>query len=65
MCVAALAFVREGDLPIAVRAGGHSVAGRRIVRAGGGAVRADLYRATQAQASRRPGAACRAPAWPG
>jgi FAD/FMN-containing dehydrogenase len=69
--VAALAFAREHDLPIAVRAGGHSVAGlslcdggvvldmrgmadidvdaaRRIARVGGGAIWADVDRATQA-----------------
>ena len=69
--VAALAFARARDLPIAVRAGGHSVAGlslcddgvvldvrgmadidvdadRRIARVGGGAIAADLDRATQA-----------------
>lgn len=69
--VAALAFARGHDLPIAVRAGGHSVAGlslcdggvvldvrriadievdaaRRIARVGGGAVWADVDRATQA-----------------
>jgi FAD/FMN-containing dehydrogenase len=69
--VAALAFARENDLPVAVRAGGHSVAGlslvddgividlrgmrdievdpaRRIARVGGGAVWADVDRATQA-----------------
>ena len=69
--VAALAFARDHDLPIAVRAGGHSVAGlslcddgvvldlrgmadidvdadRRIVRVGGGAIWADVDRATQA-----------------
>ncbi|TWF75761.1 FAD/FMN-containing dehydrogenase [Pseudonocardia hierapolitana] len=69
--VAALAFARDHDLPIAVRAGGHSVAGlslcddglvldvrgmvdievdadRRVVRVGGGAVWADVDRATQA-----------------
>ena len=69
--VAALAFARERDLPVAVRAGGHSVAGlslcddgvvldvrgmsdidvdpaRRIARVGGGAVGAQLDRATQA-----------------
>ena len=68
--VAALAFAREHDLPVAVRAGGHSVAGlslcddgvvldvrgmadidvdpdRRIARVGGGAIWADLDRATQ------------------
>ena len=68
--VAALAFAREHDLPIAVRAGGHSVAGlslcddgvvldmrgmadidvdadRRIARVGGGAIWADVDRATQ------------------
>jgi pimeloyl-ACP methyl ester carboxylesterase/FAD/FMN-containing dehydrogenase len=69
--VAALAFARDHDLPVAVRAGGHSVAGlslcddgvvldlrpmadvevdasRRIARIGGGAVWADVDRATQA-----------------
>jgi FAD/FMN-containing dehydrogenase len=69
--VATLAFAREHDLPVSVRAGGHSVAGlsladggvvldlrrmadidvdpdRRIARVGGGAVWADLDRATQA-----------------
>jgi FAD/FMN-containing dehydrogenase len=69
--VAALAFARDHDLPIAVRAGGHSVAGlslcddgvvldvrgmadidvdadRRILRVGGGAIWADVDRATQA-----------------
>ena len=69
--VAALAFARDHDLPIAVRAGGHSVAGlslcddglvldvrgmaditvdpvRRVVRIGGGALWADVDRATQA-----------------
>ena len=69
--VAALAFARDHDLPIAVRAGGHSVAGlslcddgvvldvrgmadidvdadRRIARVGGGAIWADVDRATQA-----------------
>ena len=69
--VAALAFARDYDLPIAVRAGGHSVAGlslcddgvvldvrgmadidvdadRRILRVGGGAIWADVDRATQA-----------------
>jgi FAD/FMN-containing dehydrogenase len=69
--VAALAFARDHDLPVAVRAGGHSVAGlslcddgvvldvrgiadidvdadRRIVRVGGGAIWADVDRATQA-----------------
>jgi FAD/FMN-containing dehydrogenase len=69
--VAALAFAREHDLPIAVRAGGHSVAGlslcddglvldvrriadievdaaRRVARVGGGAIWADVDRATQA-----------------
>ena len=69
--VAALAFARDHDLPIAVRAGGHSVAGlslcddgvvldvrgmadievdadRRVVRVGGGAIWADVDRATQA-----------------
>src|SRR5918997_4291480 len=68
--VATLAFAREHELPIAVRAGGHSVAGlslcddgvvldlrkmadievdpdRRIARVGGGAIWADLDRATQ------------------
>jgi FAD/FMN-containing dehydrogenase len=68
--VAALAIAREHGLPIAVRAGGHSVAGlslcddgvvldlrpladidvdadRRIVRVGGGAIWADVDRATQ------------------
>ena len=69
--LAALAFARDHDLPIAVRAGGHSVAGlslcddgvvldvrgmadidvdadRHVVRVGGGAIWADLDRATQA-----------------
>ncbi len=69
--VAALAVTRDHDLPIAVRAGGHSVAGlslcddglvldvrgmadvavdaeRQTVRVGGGAVWADVDRATQA-----------------
>lgn len=69
--VVALAFARDHALPIAVRAGGHSVAGlsltdggvvldvrgmadidvdadRRIVRVGGGAIWADVDRATQA-----------------
>jgi FAD/FMN-containing dehydrogenase len=69
--VAALAFARTHGLPVAVRAGGHSVAGlslcddgvvldvrriadievdpaRRIARIGGGAVWADVDRATQA-----------------
>ncbi|MGZ8649692.1 MAG: FAD-binding oxidoreductase [Solirubrobacteraceae bacterium] len=69
--VAALAFARDHELPIAVRAGGHSVAGlslcddgvvldvrgiadidvdadRRMVRVGGGAIWADVDRATQA-----------------
>lgn len=69
--VAALAFAHDRELPIAVRAGGHSVAGlslcddgvvldvrgmadidvdadRRIVRVGGGAIWADVDRATQA-----------------
>ncbi len=69
--VAAVAFTRQHELPIAVRAGGHSVAGlslcddgvvldmrgmadievdadRRIVRVGGGAIWADVDRATQA-----------------
>jgi FAD/FMN-containing dehydrogenase len=68
--IAALAFAREHDMPIAVRAGGHSVAGmslvedglvldlrgmndievdaeRRIARVGGGAIWADVDRATQ------------------
>ena len=67
---AALAFARDHDLPIAVRGGGHSVAGlslcddgvvidvrgmagvevdaeRWIVRVGGGAIWADVDRATQ------------------
>jgi FAD/FMN-containing dehydrogenase len=69
--VVALAFARDHALPIAVRAGGHSVAGlslsdggvvldvrgmadidvdadRQIVRVGGGAIWADVDRATQA-----------------
>ncbi|GAB3224684.1 FAD-binding oxidoreductase [Mycolicibacterium hippocampi] len=69
--VAALAFARDHALPIAVRGGGHSVAGlslckdgvvldvrgmsdigvdvdRRIARIGGGAIWADVDRATQA-----------------
>jgi FAD/FMN-containing dehydrogenase/pimeloyl-ACP methyl ester carboxylesterase len=68
--VAALAYARDHDLPIAVRAGGHSVAGlslcddgvvldirgladidvdpgKRTVRVGGGAIWADVDRATQ------------------
>ena len=68
---AALAFARDHGLPVAVRAGGHSVAGlslcddgvvldvrgiaaidvdphRRVARVGGGAIAADLDRATQA-----------------
>lgn len=68
--VAALAFGRHHELPIAVRAGGHSVAGlslcddglvldvrgiadievdpdRRLARVGGGAIWADVDRATQ------------------
>ena len=68
--MAALAFARQNDLPTAVRAGGHSVAGlslcddgvvldvrgmadidvdadRRVVRVGGGAIWADVDRATQ------------------
>jgi FAD/FMN-containing dehydrogenase len=69
--VAALAYARDNALPVAVRAGGHSVAGlslcddgvvidvrgmadievdadRRVARISGGAVWADLDRATQA-----------------
>jgi FAD/FMN-containing dehydrogenase len=69
--IAALAFAREHGLPVAVRGGGHSVAGlslcddgvvldmrgmadvdvdpeRRIARIGGGAIWADVDRATQA-----------------
>ena len=68
--LAALAFARDHDLPIAVRGGGHSVAGlsvcddgvvldvrgmadieihanRSVVRVGGGAIWADVDRATQ------------------
>jgi FAD/FMN-containing dehydrogenase len=68
--LAALAFARDQGLPIAVRAGGHSVAGlslcddgvvldvrgiadieidadRSVVRVGGGAIWADVDRATQ------------------
>ena len=68
--VAALAFGREHGLPVAVRAGGHSVTGRslcdgglvldlrgmrdvevdaerRVARVGGGAIWADVDRATQ------------------
>jgi FAD/FMN-containing dehydrogenase len=68
--LAALAFARDQGLPIAVRAGGHSVAGlslcddgvvldvrgisdieidpaRRVARVGGGAIWADVDRATQ------------------
>jgi FAD/FMN-containing dehydrogenase len=69
--VAGLAFAREQELPVAVRGGGHSVAGRslndggvvldirgmadidvdpaqRVARIGGGAIWADVDRATQA-----------------
>ena len=71
--VAALSFARDHRLPIAVRGGGHSVAGlslcddgvvldmrgmadievdpgRRVARVGGGALWADVDRATQAHA---------------
>jgi FAD/FMN-containing dehydrogenase len=69
--IATLAFARDNGLPLAVRAGGHSVAGRslvdggvvldmrgmadvhvdparRLARIGGGAIWADVDRATQA-----------------
>ena len=86
--VAALAFTRDHDLPVAVRAGGHSVAGlslcdggvvldvrgmadievdadRHIARVGGGAIWADVDRATQAHGLATTAGACRPPGLPG